>query len=107
LGSWLLPAHRHIHGPLWNQKKNEAFHMPSYGQPVSTHFLFGEFGFSLVPLGLISFSQYSIPGWWKILLRKGTADEVKFLVEFISRLVCHSSSKADTELLNHSILHVL
>jgi hypothetical protein len=41
------------------------------------------------------------------VLGQGTADEVEFIVEFNSRLACHSSCQAGTELLNHSILHVL
>jgi hypothetical protein len=43
----------------------------------------------------------------EVVLGKGTTDEVKFLVEFISRLVSHSSSQAGTELLHHSIIHVV
>ena len=43
----------------------------------------------------------------EVVLRQGTADEVKFLVEFISRLVCHSSGQVGTELLTLSILHVV
>ena len=43
----------------------------------------------------------------EVELRIGTGGEVEFIVEFISRLVCHFSGQAGTEVLNHSIIHVL
>jgi hypothetical protein len=43
----------------------------------------------------------------EVILRETTTDEVKFLVEFISSLVCHISSQLGTEPINHSVAHVV
>ena len=43
----------------------------------------------------------------ELVLRIGTGREVEFLIKVFSMLVCHSSSQVGTELLNHSIIHVL
>ena len=59
-------------------------------------------------LHITKWSKMILRGWAAFTheLSKGTADEVKFLVEFISSLVCHSSSQAGTEPFNRRVLHV-
>jgi hypothetical protein len=45
--------------------------------------------------------------YWACPLTDGIVLEEKILVEVISRLFCHSSSQAGTELLTQSIIHVI